>query len=489
MSKSKAHAQACYTRIIRPILSFKHYTQPGFTWIEHTKDVAVPIEDQLARLDPDMYAHGPRSLTGSDWGSQVRRLPNSEAHEVAFHFTPQNVLLGWPWPECWHGIGRKADLFSPNLDKELHVGHLRQLVAAAGLYQLYDLNVITMWGKGNEARLGAQAQATEWIKGLALHAPDSSRWVAVSDTMLVQDWEDQKALLELPDPYGLGLTFAQTGKYQGCWMYDTAVAVRSDGRSTYVLHDLLLRHCHAPDLYLTGCEQTAHFAQLGLRDKHIPLGLVQNVLGQKLSSRNGETVTALDFFNDLKAAVVQKDDRDTMRLAWTLLCLNLAFVDIRTNVVFDGQSWCQPTSKGMRVAYCHARYNSIWEKLTEQEQQRWRDMSHDQTVLDRIAQDMTEQELKLFGFCAYEKAIVSQARHEQSLVPIANWVLALTELANAYYEDQPILLPEHTRSFAPQLLAIKIRKCLARGIRLLGGYPPSRIDRPVVDDKLAQGGP
>jgi hypothetical protein len=159
------------------------------------------------------------------------------------------------------------DGFSPNLNKALHVGHLRNLAIANSLSKLLRPNVkcVALFG----ASLGVYSWAEKEIQG----------WF---DFLKYRPTIYYDVLM----PLDLVPRFLQTeGESAGCevWADNPKVIVTtSAGKHTYSFADIAFSKLAQPTHYLTGAEQKEHFESLGLGDKHLPMGLVMGSDGKKL---------------------------------------------------------------------------------------------------------------------------------------------------------------------------------------------------------------
>ncbi len=243
------------------------------------------------------------------------------------------------------------DGFSPNLNKQLHVGHLRNLALARAIQGLHP-----------KAKMVAMLGASLGIKPEAV-----SGW---------KDWTDFVGYL--PTPY-----YDTALSYDGVdirpatpedeldlsngipWVWDgphgPVIVKRADGTPLYALHDLAFAKQAAPDFYFTGHEQREHFKNLGFESKHAPMGLVLGADGKKLKSRDGTALLATDALQ-----LVQDNLQPTAfpkEVAWNILCWNFLHVSRSQDLKFEVEKWCSPDSAGMYITYTYARIFSIVKDL------------------------------------------------------------------------------------------------------------------------------
>lgn len=179
-----------------------------------------------------------------------------------YHVTKKN----WGWPEKLPETKpRVIDGFSPNLNKKLHGGHLKNLAVANALANILGGKPVAMLGASLGIQEGALETYLDWCD-LAGYQP-----TIYLDT-------------HLPPP---SINFTDgTGEYEGCKMFGDVVAIKSNGTPTYAYHDLAFAEDIGPDFYLTGNEQKPHFASLGLGDKHLALGLILGPDGKKMRAQS-----------------------------------------------------------------------------------------------------------------------------------------------------------------------------------------------------------
>ncbi len=178
-----------------------------------------------------------------------------------YHFTAANFKL----PPLPASASQTVVLegFAPNLNKKLHVGHLKNLAAANALARiLQPCQPVAMLG----ASLGVLPGALENLHALFDFVGYHPQ--IAFDTDL---------------PPGLVPTSPGTGAYAGCEVWHgplgPVVVKKGNGQPTYAYHELAYAQLVQPDYYITGCEQKEHFAALRLADKHLPMGLVLGMDG------------------------------------------------------------------------------------------------------------------------------------------------------------------------------------------------------------------
>jgi len=193
------------------------------------------------------------------------------------------------------------DSFSPNLNKELHIGHFSNLVLGKSFKSLgICKKTVSIYGDTlNDINKDTISKAEALIQ---IHYYLKQFEYTVNKILLASQvkYSDKNGILK-----------DGTDKYQGCKIFEIdnssgnndeptkIVAVKSDGSSSYFYQDVALCELlnSSSTLYLTGKEQCNHFLslkQLYPGIEHIGLGLV-NVFGNKMSSRKGNVILIKDF--------------------------------------------------------------------------------------------------------------------------------------------------------------------------------------------------
>ena len=207
-----------------------------------------------------------------------------------------------------HASYTYGDLFSPNLNKHLHLGHLSNLIIAKSLQSLGIIDsTIAILGdtlEGAVTKEDALGKFNEYCFKFGYE---------VEDIFLASEQKLKKSKKIL-----------KKGKddYEGTKVFEIdeekIVGKKSDGSTSYFYQDVALaQKLNAPTLYLTGSEQIGHFNSLKKlfpHINHIGLGLVL-VDGKKMSSSNGNVY----LMEDVLEIVKSKFNGDE-KLAWNVLC-------------------------------------------------------------------------------------------------------------------------------------------------------------------------
>lgn len=318
-----------------------------------------------------------------------------------YHFTAANHRL--PFLPDLPGATTVLEGFAPNLNKHLHVGHLKNLAVANALSRLLaPCRPVALLG----ASLGVLPEAVEelnaWFDLVGYHPQ------VTHDTDL---------------PAGLVPTVPGTGTYAGCRVWPgplgPVVVVRADGRPTYAYHDLAYAQLVGPDGYVTGSEQAGHFAALGLADRHLPLGLVLGPDGTKMQSSAGTPLLAGDA---LDLVIVRLDPTpEPRKLAWNILAATFLKSARATSTRFDPDAMTRPAAPGMYLTYTLAKVHSALTKAG--------------VPLDSTESpaDLTDGDVALLGLAAYADYYRLASAEAKDPAPLANYLPALAKgLAKAY---------------------------------------------------------
>lgn len=238
------------------------------------------------------------------------------------------------------------DAFSPNLNKMLHVGHLRQYVTALFLNHFCGYKILCLLG----TRLGVIPEAKTKFDTLA---SKFSSYQVYLDT----DWDYEYTF----NPHGYHKIFNLRdgeGNYENCLVTENdVVIVKSDGSFTYSFTELFFNLKVNPSFYLTGVEQQDHFKALGLSHKHIPMGLILNEYGQKLKSRDGKSVPFENLLIEIKHNL--RENLQSEEIAWNIAVCNLLTANITSNLSFNYKNWTKSDSPGLYITYTYCRLKSL----------------------------------------------------------------------------------------------------------------------------------
>lgn len=337
--------------------------------------------------------------------------PSGYDHQVQgryhnYHFTPQNYQ--WPVPFKDYPDAKIVDGFSPNLNKSLHIGHLRNLAIANAFHKMAPpwWRFVAILGTSLGVFKKAQQELDRWFDFLAYHPECHYDALMPCDPEIV------------PRKPG-------TGDKEGTEVHVTAdgreiVLFRTNKTPTYSLYDLAFAANVKPDYYITGSEQVEHFRDLGLGDKHLPMGLVLGTDKKKLASRRGDALTATEAMDAVKERF--DETRDPDKLAWNVLAWNFLHVNRHHNLVFDPDKWTTPDSPGMYITYTYARMRSALNGTACESES---------------DAELTNLDVRIMGAAQYAHYWQAKTLEALDTAPFANYVHELCRvLGDAYHRER-----------------------------------------------------
>lgn len=249
------------------------------------------------------------------------------------------------------------DGFSPNLNKNLHIGHFCNYALAKSFYKLgICKNTLSIYGDllegeidKNDAYSSLHNLYNEFEFG-----PDkeyfASEMVGCKTEMF--DGEGEYA----------GSKYFQVGE-------DKIVGIKNNGSTSYFYQDVCLAEKlielsqtsneKLSMLYVTGEEQKNHFKLLKVlfpHVNHIPLGLVK-LSGIKMGTRNGNVIYIHDFMKEMKGILPLNDDID--KLIYNFFAGYILKSAPKSDKNIDMDSLSNPkNSPGLYISYTTARMNS-----------------------------------------------------------------------------------------------------------------------------------
>jgi len=331
-----------------------------------------------------------------------------------YHVTQE----AWEWPVTTRCTEKYViDAFSPNVNKDLHVGHLRNLALAVSLKGMFPVSsFVAMFGYSMGVKPGALTKLEQWFDFTGYHPK-----VYIDILMLLPDEQLKPGI----------------GEYEGGLVWQgpdgPVLMVRSEnhptkpGRNTYAYHDLAFNTQFEPPPthIITGTEQKSHFAELGMKDKHIPMGLVLDpVTGQKMKSRSLSFGCEVLLAEEAIQMVVDKlrESNNTKELAWNVLAWNFLSVGRKKNVKFNVDEWTKPDSPGLYISYTAAR---ILKALT---------LAADKDV-NVYNVDLTDDDVKLLGRAEYINYWHQLAKDKMDPSYLASYAHYLAKHLNRVYES------------------------------------------------------
>jgi arginyl-tRNA synthetase len=352
-----------------------------------------------------------------------------------YHFTAANHQLPFlPGPPVKPVV---LEGFAPNLNKKLHVGHLKNLAQANALARiLVPCLPVAMLGASLGVLPGALDDLHSWFAFIGYHP---------------------RVHLDIDLPTGLVPTEPGMGEYAGCLVWQgplgPVVVAKANGQPTYALHDLAYARIVKPDWYVTGCEQAEHFAALGLADKHLAMGLVLGPDGRKIKSSSGDPLLA-DQAMDLVVDQLEPTP-EPKKLAWNILAFTFLKSSLGSNNKFDAEEMTKPTAPGMYLTYTLARIHSALHK------------GGVPLDADVPPSGLEEDDVALLGLAVYSGFHQHTAVESKDPAPLANFLLTLAKgLANAYSKKS---IKEGKAGF--QFAVSRAFQTLEKGMATLGLFP------------------
>ena len=236
------------------------------------------------------------------------------------------------------------DGFSPNLNKNLHVGHLSNLIIASAFQNLGVANKpISIMGDTLEGDVDQEETFKNYEDICDLFN------YKLGDVYYASKMEYTGDLLK-----------DGKGDYKGTKVFEVEdekiVGIKSNGSTSYFYQDVALAsHLNKSTLYMTGFEQNNHFSTLGKlfpTVNHIGLGLVM-IDGQKMSSREGNVIFASEIIEKFKSEFEDEKIAINILKGQILKSKPDSVKNIDTKNIDNPK-----TSPGLYLSYTTARLNS-----------------------------------------------------------------------------------------------------------------------------------
>jgi arginyl-tRNA synthetase len=342
-------------------------------------------------------------------------------HYHNYHFTKENY--SWPVLDLL-SPNYIIDGFSPNLNKELHIGHLRNLAIAKSLSCILGDNTkfVALLG----CSLGVKKAALEgwkyWTNFVGYHPEIFYDLTLPQDVVPVRlpnnEEIDEHTLACINDGDKIDLPKVWDGPN------GPVNVIRSDGRPLYAFYDLAFAAEVGPTHYVTGHEQKEHFQSLGFGSKHLPIGLILGPDGTKLKSRAGDALLATEALELVRLNLRDVSDNVGKKIAWNILAWNMLHAARETNLKFEVEKWVRSESPGMYVTYTMARIGSA--------------LSGCSFARRSNNNLLTEIDVKLLGTASIFNYHLQQAIVKLDPAPIANYLHDLARVLNRAYDQEPI---------------------------------------------------
>jgi arginyl-tRNA synthetase len=359
-----------------------------------------------------------------------------------YHVTPQ----AWQWPvEYLYEQNYVIDAFSPNLNKNLHVGHLRQLVLATSLSRFMPkARFVALLGASLGVLPGAYEQLQEWFNFAGYHpqefqdidfASDDVSDRLASDEEMVADYDSQTFRLTRHNPgFGPGSRYKEGDSKPWVWEgpMGPVITRTSEGKKLYAHHDLAFAKRIGPTHYITDHGQAEHFINLGFKDKFLPMGLVlgpqrlwmakdSKVVGwEKMRSRSGDAKLAEEIVEE----VIERLEKTPWprKLAWNVLAWNFLQRERSKDVKFQVEEWTKPDQPGLYITYTLARVNKALEGIP---------------VDHEWLRDLEDGDVELLGHAAQHSFYLNEAIQKIDPAPLAHFAMDLARrLGNVYHKER-----------------------------------------------------
>lgn len=347
-----------------------------------------------------------------------------------YHVTPDN----WDWPVRYNHEDTSeyvVDAFSPNLNKSLHVGHLRNLAIAKSLQSLlrrWNPRFVALLGASLGVHKNSTVSLRQWTELVGYHPEIYYDVLQPIDIIQMREptvEEVEGGVIDVNEGPDLALPKLWDGPK------GPVVVVRADGRPLYAYYDLAFAKEVGPTHYVTGHEQKEHFASLGFEKKHLPMGLVLGEDGTKLKSRTGDAMKATEALgwmvecigNATRDRVIEPDAMK--RLAWNIFAWNFLHASRETNLKFEVEKWVRTEAPGMYITYTYARLRKALGL-------------EPQIFYEGRSGKPNDEDAKLLGISSQYYYYQHKAIAKMDPAPIANFAQDLSRQLNLAYEREPI---------------------------------------------------
>lgn len=398
------------------------------------KIIPMPIKFGVGFVSQNQL---PPDLAGAYRYEQVGRYHN-------YHVTADK----WDWPENqlrYYDIEYIIDGFSPNMNKELHVGHLRNLAIARSLADIFGQDKFVALLGCSQGVKKAALEGWKWWTNFVNYHPK-----VYYDVVLPQDVIETRN----PTSYELeeNINNVAEGFNGGPKLWDgpkgSMIVIRSNGSPLYAFYDLLFAKEVGPTHYITGHEQKEHFASLGLADKHLPMGLVLGTDGKKMKSRTGDALSATEALSMITQHLRDLQEPKSLQVAWNIAAWNFLHAARETNLKFEVEKWVRPESPGMYITYTYARVSSA--------------LKPDRTIgsIYDYHDPITEDDAKLLGLSDQYNHYYNKSVQKMDPAPIANFAHDLAKALNVAYEKEKICGGREAFCLAIHHATGKLKACM-----------------------------
>lgn len=362
-------------------------------------------------------------------------LPEGEAlgyryEKVGIYHNYYATAENWSFPlkeDKTKAINFKIDGFSPNLNKSLHVGHLRNLAIANSLCKMLDVYNSVAYPNGKStfvallgASLGVKKEALDgwkyWTDFVQYHPKE------YFDITLPNDVVETHPATPVDATEYSNAVAANTEAWDG--PKGEVIVKRSTGVPLYAYYDLAFASYVGPTHYITGHEQKEHFEQLGFGEKHLAMGLVLGEDGKKLKSRTGDAILAKDILQ----MITERLDGNDEKLAWNILAWNFLHVNREKDLKFNLKDWTNPDQGGLYITYTYARALSALKQIPYRVKKLYR---------EQLVTPLQDEDIALLGFAEQYKYYLQLSMYKLDPTPLANFTYELAkQISQAYTREK-----------------------------------------------------
>jgi arginyl-tRNA synthetase len=391
-------------------------------------------------------------------------------YEQAGHFHNYHVTEdNWRWPSLVQPgvVEYKIDGFSPNLNKLLHVGHIRQLAIANALRHIlaeFNPKFVAILGASQGVKAQALTDLDGWFEFTGYRPKIYYDLLLPTDipieTRDPTPEEIEKKIIDVNRKDDLGGDFDLPKVMD--FSNGPQIMIRSDGRPLYAYYDVVFAKWVAPTHYITATEQKPHFANLDLGHKHLAMGLVLGADGTKIKSRTGDYMLATEALSQIEERLAAHNGGESLRwskeIAWNILCWNFLHAARETNLKFEAEKWVQPDSPGMYVTYTYAR---VLKALG----------TYPRDIRDNWSGPLSDDDVKLLGLAEQYVFYHQQAIAKMDPAPIANFSHELARAMGAAYERERIRGGRDAFYHVMRHAALRLNQCITS----LGMFPIEEV--------------
>jgi arginyl-tRNA synthetase len=332
------------------------------------------------------------------------------------------------------------DGFSPNLNKDLHVGHLRNLALGNAIVKMTKGNPVALLGATLGIKSGAEQKYDTLCQRLGYNVKKYYDVLLPTD---VVPWRPDMSHLPKDMSEVDATKLVASGDLKVPCFWDgpngKVIVITSDGRRLYSYHDLAFKELAKPNFYITGAEQSARFKELGLGDKHLPMGLILGEDGTKMKSREGTSFLLEDAIQATIGALGKEPGerrvKPSWELAWNVLCWQMLSVSRTQNVKWNVDDWCRPESPGMYMTYTNARVYSALKAATDDNP--LTDINGLEVAardfIEGVRKEMTDADLALVGLCEYARFYHGEALKKMDPAVLVHYLHDLARALGRVY--------------------------------------------------------